>query len=200
MVTIIDYGVGNIGSLKAALMRVGINATVSKDAKIIKDSKALILPGVGAFKDAIKALEETGLIPLIKQHVETSKPLLGICLGMQMLMLRSYEEGVYEGLNFIEGDVIKFKENKKIPHMGWNTLTMKQESDVLKYSVDGDDVYFVHSYFVDGANESCIATTKYDESVCAAIKKGLVIGTQFHPEKSGQVGLNILKAFKELIE
>jgi len=202
MIAIIDYGVGNLFSLSSSFKQIGFETVITGDAEIIKKAEKIILPGVGAFGDAINKLRETGLDKVILEQAKNGKPLLGICLGMQMLFDKSYEYGEYEGLGLIEGSVVpmqnKIPKNLKIPHIGWNALIFKQESPLFKYIKNGDCVYFVHSYYAETKATSLIATTEYGKELTAAVANGNVFGCQFHPEKSGTVGLNILKAFCEM--
>ena len=202
MIAIIDYGVGNLFSLRSSIESLGIEVTVTNDAEVIKKADKLILPGVGAFEDAAKKLKESGLREVVIEEAKKGKPLLGICLGMQMLFDQSLEYGCHEGLGLIGGSVIPLKdkipESLNVPHIGWNALSIKRQSPILKYVNDGDHVYFVHSFFVDGANPNTTATAEYGVSVTGSVQNGNVFGCQFHPEKSGKVGLSILKAFSEL--
>ncbi len=200
MVAIIDYGVGNLFSLTSSFKAIGVDAVVTSDKKVIENATKIILPGVGAFGDASKKLKESGLDKVVLEQVKQNKPLLGVCLGMQMLFEKSYEYGEHLGLGLIKGSVIPFELPKeyKIPHIGWNALTFKKQSPLLKYINEGDAVYFVHSYHAVNCEESLIATTEYGMEVTAIVGKNNVYGCQFHPEKSGNVGLKILKAFCEL--
>lgn len=202
MIAIIDYGVGNLFSLKSSLEAVGAEVAVTSDEAVIKSADKLILPGVGAFEDAAKKLFESGLAELIISQVRQGKPLLGICLGMQLLFERSYEFGCFEGLGLIKGEIRPIAEQipvgYKIPHIGWNQLSFKKECEIFKYINEGDYVYFVHSYSGVGCDGSISATTEYGGELVAAVNDGNVFGCQFHPEKSGSVGLNILKAFSEI--
>lgn len=202
MIAIIDYGVGNLFSLSSSFKEIGFDTVITGDAEIIKKADKLILPGVGAFGDAINKLRDTGLDKIVLQEAKNGKPLLGICLGMQMLFEKSFEYGEYEGLGLIKGSVVpmrnKIPESLKIPHIGWNALIFKQENPLFKYINDGDCVYFVHSYFAETVDNSLIATTEYGKELTAAVAKNNIFGCQFHPEKSGTVGLNILKAFCEM--
>ncbi len=204
MIAIIDYGVGNLFSLCSSLKSIGVDAVVTSNIKQIKKADKLILPGVGAFEDAAKKLKDSGLRDVVINEANFGKPLLGICLGMQMLFDRSFEYGCHEGLGLIKGEVIplqdKIPQNLNIPHIGWNALKIKQQSPILKYVNDGDHVYFVHSFYVDGNNSNTVATSEYGVDVTATVQNGNVFGCQFHPEKSGNVGLDILKAFSELGE
>ena len=201
MIVIIDYGVGNLFSLVSSLKAVGAEATITGDIDTIKKADKLILPGVGAFGDAAQKLKGTGLFDVVINEAKNGKPLLGICLGMQLLFEKSYEYGCHEGLGLIKGTVVpmegKLPESLKIPHIGWNALHFKKESPVFKYINDGDCVYFVHSFYAEGCGDALIATTEYGKDITAAVQKDNVYGCQFHPEKSGNVGLSILKAFCE---
>lgn len=202
MLAIIDYGVGNLFSLQCSLKKIGVEAVVTKDADIIKNADRIILPGVGAFGDAAEKLRATGLVDVIKEQAQSGKPFLGICLGMQLLFDKGYEYGEHDGLGFIKGNVIpldgKIPSELNIPHMGWNALSLDKNCPLFKYIEDGDCVYFVHSYFATDCDESVVATAEYGISVTAAVGKGNIFGCQFHPEKSGETGLKILKAFCEI--
>ncbi len=201
MVAIIDYGVGNLFSLCSSLKFIGADAKIVSDPSEIRAADKLILPGVGAFADAAKKLKDSGLDSVICEEAKRGKPLMGICLGMQMLFEKSYEYGEHTGLGLIKGSVIPMAgyipEGLKIPHIGWNKLIYKKEHNLFKYLRDNDCVYFVHSYFATDCDESIIATAEYGKELCAAVAQGNVMGCQFHPEKSGQAGLNILRAFCE---
>lgn len=202
MTAIIDYGVGNLFSLKSSFAAIGEDAVVTSDIDIIEKADRIILPGVGAFEDAIAKLRSGGLDVVLKEQAEKGKLLMGICLGMQLLFDKSYEYGEHLGLGLIKGEVRPFKgvirDELKIPHMGWNPLNIKKsDHPLLKYTNEGDCVYFVHSYYAADCDEAVIATSEYDIDVTAAVAKGNVYGCQFHPEKSGEVGLKILKAFCE---
>ena len=201
MTAIIDYGVGNLFSLTSSFMKIGEEVIVTSDAETIKNAERIILPGVGAFCDAAKKLRDTGLVPIIAEEIEKGKPLLGICLGMQLLFDKSYEYGEYEGLGFIKGEIVPISDevsNLKIPHMGWNALSFTKESPIFKYINDGDYVYFVHSYYADNCKNNVTATSEYGINLTASVQKDNVFGCQFHPEKSGETGLKILKAFCEM--
>lgn len=202
MVAIIDYGVGNLFSLASSLKMIGEDAVVTSDPEVIKGADSLILPGVGAFEDAAKKLFSSGLDKVIKEECAKGKPLLGICLGMQMLFEKSHEYGIHDGLALIKGEVVSMKgripEHLDIPHMGWNALSFKKESKLFKYINEGDFVYFVHSYYADNCEESISATAEYGKEITASVESGNIYGCQFHPEKSGEVGLSILKAFCEI--
>ena len=202
MIAIIDYGVGNLFSLTSSFKAIGVDTVVTGDPEIIKKADKLILPGVGAFGDAAEKLSLCGLDNVIKSEVENGKPLLGICLGMQLLFEKSFEYGEHKGLGLLKGQVTGMQgvlpENLKIPHIGWNALKFKTENPLFKYINDGDFVYFVHSFYAENCDESLIATTEYGKELTAAVAYKNIFGCQFHPEKSGNVGLNILKAFCEL--
>ena len=200
MIAIIDYGVGNLFSLKCSFAAIGATAVVSGDPKVIKSADKLVLPGVGAFRDAAWKLKENGLFTLVREEAESGKPLLGICLGMQLLFDRSYEDGVFEGLGLLKGEVRPIASvipaGLKIPEIGWNALQIVRESPILANTKEGDSVYFVHSYAAMDAPD-VIAVTEYGAMLTAAVAKENVYGCQFHPEKSGPAGLRILKAFAE---
>lgn len=205
MIAIIDYGVGNLFSLKSSFGVIGAQVEITGDAGVIRNSEKIILPGVGAFEDSIAKLRHTGLDKVIQEEVKKGKPLLGICLGMQMLFEKSLEYGEYEGLGLIKGSVKPIApmigEGLKVPHIGWNALIFpkEREKSVLYHYLDeGECVYFVHSFAATDCAEAISATAEYGTLLTASVEKGNVYGTQFHPEKSGEVGLKILKAFCEL--
>ena len=202
MIAIIDYGVGNLFSLKSSFAALGIDAQVTSDPEIIKKADKTVLPGVGAFRDAIGKLEDSGLGELVISEARGGKPLLGICLGMQLLLEKSFEFGEYEGLGLVPGSVRPIAEvipaGLKIPQMGWNGLRFTNECPIFRYSAEGDHVYFVHSYYCDSPAEYITAVAEYGAPVTAAVRNGNIYGCQFHPEKSGPKGLAILKAFSEL--
>ena len=203
MVAIIDYGVGNLFSLKSSFAEVGVEAVVTADPEVLRAADRLILPGVGAFGDAAAKLRESGLDKVLLEEVEKGKPLMGICLGMQMLLDKSFEYGEHKGLGLIPGEIRPISEvipeNLPIPQIGWNALRIKGEKHpIFKYIEEGDCVYFVHSYYGANCDESVIADTEYGAYLTAAVAKDNVCGCQFHPEKSGKVGLAILKAFCEM--
>ena len=202
MIRIIDYGVGNLFSLRSSLRAIGIDADYTGNPAEIRKADKLILPGVGAFRDAREALRSTGLDRLVQEEAGKGKPLMGICLGMQMLFDRSYEYGEYEGLGLIPGEIVpmegRIPKDLPIPHIGWNELMLKQPSPLMKNTANGDYVYFVHSYYAETPAEYVIATTDYGVEMTAAGQNDNVYGCQFHPEKSSEVGLSILKAFCEL--
>lgn len=200
MIVIVDYGLGNLMSLTKAFEKAGINTIITDDREIIRLASTIILPGVGAFKAAMKLLKEKNLIEVIKTAAKNRKSIIGICLGMQLLYEKSYENGVCNGLGIIKGGVQRLDCNLKIPHMGWNDLKFEVPDDpILKYIGEGDYVYFVHSYYAKSSGEEIIAFADYGLKVPAIVRSGNVYGMQFHPEKSAEVGANILKGYKELI-
>ena len=203
MIAIIDYGVGNLFSLKSSFAAIGAEVTVTAEPAVLAAADGIVLPGVGAFEDAAAKLRATGLDETLIALAAAGKPLLGICLGMQMLFEKSYEYGEHRGLGLIGGSVDYIGKvipaELKVPHIGWNALHFEKEHPLFQYIKEGDCVYFVHSY----AGMSCpdvIATTEYGAPLTAAVAKGNVMGCQFHPEKSGKVGLAILKAFSQMKE
>ena len=203
MIAIIDYGVGNLFSLSSSLRSIGAEAVVTPDPDTIRRADRIILPGVGAFADAAEKLRATGLDQVLLEEVACGKPVMGICLGMQMLFEESHEYGVHKGLGLIPGRVIPMAgyipAELKVPHIGWNPLIIKGDKHpLLRYVEEGDCVYFVHSYFATDCTEAVIATAEYGRELTAAVARGNVMGCQFHPEKSGKVGLSILKAFCEM--
>ncbi len=203
MIAIVDYGVGNLFSLKSSFSAIGADTIITPDPDVIKKADKILLPGVGAFGDAAEKLKKTGLGDLIIDEVKKGKPLLGICLGMQLLFEKSYEYGEHEGLGLIKGEIKPISDvipnDLKIPHIGWNALNFKGEaSPIFKNIKDGDFVYFVHSYYGSNCEANTIATTEYGAELTAAVQNKNVFGCQFHPEKSGNVGLNILRGFCDL--
>lgn len=207
MIVIIDYGVGNLFSLKSSLQSICSEVNITGDKEVIKKADKIILPGVGAFRDAAEKLKQNGLDILIKEEVKKGKPLLGICLGMQLLFEKSYEYGTHTGLGLIKGSVKPIREvipeSLKIPHIGWNALHFpqnKEKNPIFKFTKENDCVYFVHSYYAADCNDTVIATAEYGSELTAAVACDNVYGCQFHPEKSGDVGLNILKAFCQIGE
>ena len=203
MIAIIDYGVGNLFSLKSSFAFLGQEVVVTSDEAVIAAADRVILPGVGAFEDAARKLRESGMDKIVIREAKAGKPLLGICLGMQMLFEKSYEYGEHEGLGLIKGSIRAIRDvipaDYKVPHIGWNALSFgKEKSPLFKYLDEGDYVYFVHSFYGADCDESVIATTEYGATLTAAVADGNVFGTQFHPEKSGEVGLAILRAFCEM--
>ncbi len=200
MIAIVDYGMGNLRSVQKAFEAVGLDAFVTQDHKKIEDAKAVVIPGVGAFYDAMEQLKKQQLDEKIKNEVKKGKPLLGICLGMQVLFEFGYEVKECSGFSFMKGNIVKLPTTNKIPHMGWNQLNMKEDSALLKEIKDGEYVYFVHSFFAEVGEQGIIkATTDYGLEVPAMVEKENLFGLQFHPEKSGEVGLKILKNFGKVI-
>ena len=204
MIAIVDYGVGNLFSLKSSFAAIGAEAIVSSDPKVLSGADKIILPGVGAFGDAAKKLRDTGLDAFIKEEASSGKPLMGICLGMQLLFDKSYEYGEHEGLGLIPGTVRPIADviptDLKIPHIGWNPLHLVGNSPIFRYIKQADCVYFVHSFYAADCAPNVIATAEYGAELTAAVANKNVFGCQFHPEKSGSVGLSILKAFVEMGE
>ncbi len=204
LTAIIDYGVGNLFSLCSSLKSIGADAVVTPDEAVIRAADRIILPGVGAFADAAEKLRATGLDKVLCEEAARGKPIMGICLGMQMLFDESHEYGIHKGLGLIPGRVIPMAgfipEGLKIPHIGWNPLILKgaDKHPLLRYVNEGDCVYFVHSYFASECEDAVIATAEYGRELTAAVARGNVMGCQFHPEKSGKVGLSILRAFCEM--
>lgn len=205
MIAIIDYGVGNLFSLVSSFKSIGADAIITSDKDVIRNADRIILPGVGAFSDAAKKLHDSGMDRLVIELARSGKPIMGICLGMQLLFEKSYEYGEHEGLSFIKGDICPIKpdveDGLKIPHIGWNALVFpkdKEKSQLFKYVNEGDCVYFVHSYYGKNCKESVTSMADYGGLITASVEEGNVYGTQFHPEKSGKVGLSILKAFTEV--
>ena len=199
MVGIIDYGVGNLFSLRSSFAAIGVEAFVSGDAGELAKADRLILPGVGAFGDAAEKLRASGLDAFVREQAAAGKPLMGICLGMQLLFERSYEYGDHEGLGLLKGQVVgmsgRLPEGLKIPHMGWNALKLTKSAKLLE---EGSYVYFVHSFYAENCEDSLAAVTDYGIPITAAVEKDNIFGCQFHPEKSGNVGLAILKKFCEV--
>lgn len=202
MVAIIDYGVGNLFSLRSSFAAIGEQAEVTGDAARIAQADRVILPGVGAFADAYDKLCESGMDEAVRRAVKSGKPVMGICLGMQLLFERSFEYGEHPGLGLLEGEVVgmegRLPGGLAIPHIGWNALRIKRPGGVLKYVEEGDCVYFVHSYYAENCAASLTATAEYGLELTAAVQRENLYGCQFHPEKSGKVGLGILRAFCEL--
>ena len=203
MIAIVDYGVGNLFSLASSVKSLGLEVTITRDAAELRAADHILLPGVGAFADAMDKLTATGLVPVLKEETRHT-PLLGICLGMQLLFDKSYEFGEHEGLGLIPGQVCPLAEDLtdpalKVPHIGWNALDITRPDDPLfKYVQNGEYVYYVHSFYAKDCAASTLATSEYSIPVTGAVRRGLVYGTQFHPEKSGDTGLRLLKAFAEL--
>lgn len=202
MIAIIDYGVGNLFSVQSSFAAIGAEAVVTSDPAVIRAADRILLPGVGAYRDAAQKLRESGMGDLVREQAASGKPVMGICLGMQLLFEKSYEFGEYEGLGLLKGAVRPIRDvapaDYKVPHIGWNALNLQKSHPLLKYVLEGDCVYFVHSYYATDCADAVIATTEYGAPITAAVAQGNVCGCQFHPEKSGMVGLSILKAFCEL--
>ena len=201
MIAIADYGVGNLFSLKSSFAAIGHDVTVTAEAGVLRSADKIILPGVGAFRDAAEKLRSSGIGQVIKEEAEAGKPLLGICLGMQLLFNRSFENGEYEGLGLLPGEIRPISDvipdGLKIPHIGWNSLLFKFDSPLFSFIRNGNHVYFVHSYYASTPDRFIAAATEYGAELTAVVESGNVYGCQFHPEKSGDVGLNILRAFCE---
>ena len=202
MIAILDYGVGNLFSLRSSLSCLGLESKLTADPGELRAADRIILPGVGAFGDAMDKLKDTGLVPLIREESQ-KKPLLGICLGMQLLFDESCEYGRHEGLGFVPGRIASLAEDLedkrlKVPHIGWNALRIVRDDPLFKYVRDGEYVYYVHSFYGRDCAESTLATSEYGLTVTGVVRRGLVGGTQFHPEKSGDTGLRLLRAFGEL--
>ena len=202
MIAIVDYGVGNLFSLRCSLQSLGLDTVVTSDPKVIRNAERMILPGVGAFGDAVDKLRATGLDQTVLEEAARGKPLLGICLGMQLLFEKGYEFGEHDGLGLLHGSVVPMQgtipPELKIPQMGWNALIRKRSHPLLKDVKEGDCVYFVHSFYAAGCDDSLVATTEYGKELTALVAKDNVMGCQFHPEKSGNVGLKILRAFSAI--
>jgi imidazole glycerol-phosphate synthase subunit HisH len=206
MIAIIDYGMGNLRSVQKGFEKIGAEAVVTADPRVILEADRVVLPGVGAFRDCMSNLEQAGFVEPILKVIAGGRPFLGICVGMQLLFSDSVEFGLYQGLNVIPGHVLRFpegmragEEELKVPHMGWNQLSVKRCPAAFENIADGSNVYFVHSYYVKPDNDDVIATTtEYGFEFCSAIWKDNIVATQFHPEKSQAVGLGILKNFAEM--
>ncbi len=201
MIAIVDYGVGNLFSLNSSFKKVGAETVLAKDRETIENAEKIILPGVGAFADAAKKLKESGLGEVVKEQVKKGKYVMGVCLGMQLLFEKSHEYGCHQGLGLLQGEVVPMRgyidEGLKIPHIGWNALHIEKPSFLLKYCKEGECVYYVHSYYASKCDDIVVATSEYGKPLTAAVEKDNVLGCQFHPEKSGDVGLRILRAFCE---
>lgn len=203
MIAIIDYGIGNLHSVKNAFLSIGLDAVITSDKDVILNADKVVLPGVGAFKDAIDTFRARGFKEVLDKVIEKGTHILGICVGMQMLFEKDYEFGVHDGLGVLKGEVKKFSgidndTKLKVPHMGWNNLTIMNDSGILKGIPNNSFVYFVHSYRLEMTGEAIVACATYGETFGAVVEKGNVHATQFHPEKSGKIGLQILKNFGDL--
>lgn len=203
MIAIVDYGVGNLFSLRSSLRALGAETEVTRDPERLRSAGRIILPGVGAFGDAREKLDGTGLVPVLREEA-ARKPLLGICLGMQLLFDRSFEYGEHPGLGLVPGQVVSLREDLedgalKVPHMGWNSLDILRDDPLFRYFENGEYVYYVHSFYARDCDASTLGTSRYGNvSVTGAVRCGNVWGAQFHPEKSGDAGLRLLRAFAEL--
>ena len=203
MIAIVDYGVGNLFSLVSSLRALGLAAEVTGDAGRLRAADRIILPGVGAFGDARRKLDDTGLVPVLREEAER-KPCLGICLGMQLLFDRSFEYGEHPGLGLVPGQVVDLRadlidRSLKVPHMGWNSLEILRDDPLFRYLQNGEYVYYVHSFYAKDCAESTLGVSRYGGvAVTGVVRSGNVYGTQFHPEKSGDTGLRLLRAFAEL--
>jgi glutamine amidotransferase len=199
MIAIIDYGMGNVRSVEKAFAKLGYSAVITAEAQEIRRASHVVLPGVGAFGDAMRELEQRRLVGLIREIVDSKRPFLGICLGLQVLFERSEEAPGIPGLGIIAGDVVRFRTRLKVPHMGWNQIALGRQNRVLEGIPSGSYFYFVHSYYVVPRDESVIATTTdYDGDFVSMIARGNLYATQFHPEKSQSVGLQLLRNFAAL--
>ena len=203
MIAIVDYGVGNLFSLQSSFAAIGADVVITADPEVLAAADKIILPGVGAFGDAAEKLRRDGMDKLVRSQAEKGKPLLGICLGMQLLFDESCEYGTHQGLGFVPGKIASLADDLedktlKVPHIGWNALKIVRDDPLFKYIKDGEYVYYVHSFYGKDCAESTLATSEYGLTVTGVVRSGLVWGTQFHPEKSGDTGLHILKAFGEL--
>lgn len=201
MIALIDYGVGNIRNVYRAMTEIGLEVEITKDAATVDQSKAIILPGVGAYRDAMENLGATGLIPCLERNIKSGKVLMGICLGMQLMFDSSTEGGEYKGLGWLPGEIVRFEPGLKIPHMGWNRLEINREDPIVKGIGADASVYFVHSYYLKTPDPSMIvASAEYGIAVPAVVRRDNLIGMQFHPEKSGAVGLRLLMNLKEMMK
>ncbi len=199
MIVVINYGVGNFGSVEKALKFIGKAVKISNDPRDVRDAEKIILPGVGAFRDAITFLEEQDLIYVIKEEVAKGKPLLGICLGLQLLFEESEEGGLYKGLSLLKGRVVRFEGDIKVPHMGWNSVSLAGKSYLLEGIPDNTYFYFANSYYADAEDKVVVkGITRYGVEFPSVVERGNIFGTQFHPEKSGNIGLKVLENFANI--
>ncbi|MEN6305768.1 MAG: imidazole glycerol phosphate synthase subunit HisH [Armatimonadia bacterium] len=200
MIALIDYGMGNLGSVEKALLKVGCEVNMTSDPAAIEAADGVVLPGVGAFDDCMINLEQSGCIPAIKAVTAADKPFIGICLGLQVLF-ESSEEGKLPGLGILPGKVVRFKHDLKIPQIGWNQIFKRQDCPLLEGIEDGAWTYFVHSYYVEPADESLVATvTDYGYEFTSAVRRGNLFASQWHPEKSQNVGLKVFENFRKQVE
>jgi glutamine amidotransferase len=201
MIAIVDYGMGNLRSVEKGFLKVGVDARVVSDARAVDDARAIVLPGVGAFRDCMRNLEKASLIEPIKKAIEKGKPYLGICLGLQMLFTESEEFGSHKGLDILKGKVVRFQIDLKVPHMGWNNVRIVRRPPIFEGIDDGSFFYFVHSYYVVAADDGVIAaTTDYGVTFTSMVWRENICATQFHPEKSQEAGLKILKNFGDFVK
>ncbi|MCE5238506.1 imidazole glycerol phosphate synthase subunit HisH [bacterium] len=200
MIALIDYGMGNLGSVHKALLKVGCEVEITSDAAVIEAADGVVLPGVGAFDDCMTNLEQAGVIPAIKAAIAADKPFVGICLGLQVLF-ESSEEGKLPGLGILPGKVVRFRHSLKIPQIGWNQITIHGDVPLLRGVAQGPWTYFVHSYYAEPADDSLIATTTdYGYEFCSAVRRGNLYASQWHPEKSAAVGLQVLANFRKAVQ
>ncbi len=203
MIVVVDYGMGNLRSVAKALEAVGFDVKVSSSPEDVENSRAIVVPGVGAFGDAVHNLDRFGLLEAVIRSIQKGKPYLGICLGLQILFEYGYEFGEHEGLGILKGKVIRFEEKRgfKVPHMGWNQIWKKKDSKLFSEIKDGEFFYFVHSFYVVPEEQDIIAsTTDYVTDFCSAVEKENVWAVQFHPEKSQKAGLKLLENFKKFVQ
>jgi imidazole glycerol-phosphate synthase subunit HisH len=199
MIAIVDYGIGNLGSVTKGFRHVGAQTVLTGDPDVLRSARALVLPGDGAFAAAMDELRQRNLISLLKECIASGKPLLGICIGMQLLFEESEEHGQHQGLGLLPGRVRRFQEPLVVPHMGWNALNKRRAHPLFEGIAEGDYVYFVHSYFCDAADDVLLATADYGQAFAAVVGQGNVLGVQFHPEKSQGVGLRMVANFARLV-
>jgi imidazole glycerol-phosphate synthase subunit HisH len=200
VIAIVDYGIGNLGSVTKGFRRAGADVELSGDPDVLRRAKALVLPGDGAFGATMAEIESRGLVPLLREAVEEGKPLLGICIGMQLLFEESEEHGRHAGLGFLPGRVRRFEGDLPVPHMGWNRLRGHRPHPILDGIADGAHVYFVHSYYCDAPGDVVIASSDYGHDFAAIVGRGSVLGVQFHPEKSQEVGLRMVESFVRVVD
>jgi imidazole glycerol-phosphate synthase subunit HisH len=199
MIAIVDYGIGNLGSVTKGFRHVGAQTVLTADPDVLRSARALVLPGDGAFAAAMDELRQRNLVALLKECLASGKPLLGICIGMQLLFEESEEHGQHQGLGLLPGRVRRFDESLVVPHMGWNALNKRREHQLFEGIAEGDYVYFVHSYYCDAADDVVLATADYGVPFAAVVGRGNVLGVQFHPEKSQNVGLRMVANFARLV-